>query len=50
MQVGRKEPVQLDVLVSLQGLGLSLVNNEWQQEILYMGITGHVVSLIGPIL
>jgi len=30
--------VLLDVLVSLKGFGLSLVNNEWRREILYMGI------------
>ena len=35
--------MKLDVLVSLQGFGLSMVNNEWRKEILYMAISRCVV-------
>jgi len=30
--------VKVDVLVSLEGFGLSLVHNEWRKEVLYMGV------------
>lgn len=34
--------MKVDVLVSLQGFGLSLVNNEWRKEVLYMGVVRSV--------
>ena len=38
LQAGELERVEQEIIVSLQGMGLSLVNNEIMKEVAYMGI------------
>ncbi|XP_077862759.1 intermembrane lipid transfer protein VPS13A-like [Saccoglossus kowalevskii] len=38
-QAGELEQADMEILLSLQGIGMSLVNNQTGSEILYMGIT-----------
>jgi hypothetical protein len=38
-KAGELERIEQEILLSLQGIGLSLVNNEIRKEIAYMGIS-----------
>ena len=45
LQAGELERLDQEIVVSLQGLGLSLVNNDIQKEVAYLGITRYAKNL-----